>query len=86
MEKTKKKRGRGRPKLDNPRVNPGWSYSPQTIEMLNDLVARYKAEAPSFFSLSPPLVVEAILQHAHREELSFHEAFGVISGSAAEKS
>ena len=68
--------------MDSPRVKTGWSYNPETIEMLNELVDTYKSEAPSYFDLSPRLVVEAILQHAHRENLSFADLFQVPQEAA----
>jgi len=80
-----KKRPRGRPRVDQPRKQMGWSYSPDTIEKVKALTARYRDEAPKLLELSERLLIEALVDHAHRENLSFSEVFGVLSGSTAEE-
>ncbi len=71
------KRPRGRPKVEHPRVNTGWCYSQATIDTVNTLLQRYQQEAPSYLDLSGRLLLEALVEYADRENLSFSEIFGV---------
>lgn len=72
----KKKKPRGRPKVEQPRIQTGWCYSQATMATVALLVARYGEEAPSYLDLSGRLLIEALVEHADRKNLSFSEIFG----------
>ena len=69
---------RGRPKGDGRRVSQAFAFSEAAVKTLDDLVERYKVEAPGFLPLSRRLILEALIEHAARTGLPLSELFGVL--------
>ena len=78
---TNKKKAGGRPKNAEKRILRGFNYSEATMDVLRRLSERYKVEAPSYITLSDRQIIEALIHHAFREQLSFSEVFGITAES-----
>ena len=64
--------------MSNDRLFKGFRLSATTRAALEELTERYQNEAPEFLNVSQRLVIEALISHARRNDLSFSELFGVL--------
>lgn len=79
MKATKKTRPRGRPRNVNKPASKTFYFNGDTLGILAGLSEKFRREAPSYISVTDRAVIEALLEYAFREELTFEELFRVAS-------
>jgi hypothetical protein len=78
---TNRQKAGGRPKNTAKRTLRGFNYSEASMDVLRRLSEKYRVEAPSYITLSDRQIIEALIHHADREELSFSQVFGITAES-----